>query len=33
VQAAAPPPAAELGGRPPQTWSPAASDWRDRKRS
>lgn len=20
----------ELGGRPPQTWSPAASDWRDR---
>jgi hypothetical protein len=23
----------ELGGRPPQTWSPAASDWRDRKRS
>jgi hypothetical protein len=24
---------AELGGRPPQTWSPAASDWRDRRRS
>jgi hypothetical protein len=22
----------ELGGRPPLTWSPAASDWRDRKR-
>lgn len=25
-----PPAAGELGGRPPQTWSPAASDWRDR---
>lgn len=25
-------PSAELGGRPPQTWSPAASDWRDRRR-
>jgi hypothetical protein len=24
---------AELGGRPPTTWSPAASDWRDRRRS
>ena len=23
---------AELGGRPPQTWSPASSDWRDRRR-
>jgi hypothetical protein len=31
-QRAAPPAATELGGRPPQTWSPAASDWRDRKR-
>jgi hypothetical protein len=26
-------PAQELGGRPPLTWSPAASDWRDRRRS
>lgn len=23
----------ELGGRPPQTWSPASSDWRDRRRT
>jgi hypothetical protein len=27
-----PPPPHELGGRPPLTWSPAASDWRDRRR-
>lgn len=25
-------PAHELGGRPPLTWSPAQSDWRDRRR-
>jgi len=25
-------PKGDLGGRPPLTWSPAASDWRDRKR-
>lgn len=25
--------AGELDGRPPQTWSPAASNWRDRRRS
>jgi hypothetical protein len=25
-------PRAPLGGRPPLTWSPAASDWRDRRR-
>lgn len=31
-QTSAPPPTGELGGRPPQTWSPAASDWRDRQR-
>lgn len=24
-------PPGELGGRPPQTWSPAASNWRDRR--
>ena len=29
---AKPLPSGELGGRPPQTWSPAASDWRDRRR-
>ena len=27
------PPAGDLDGRPPLTWSPAASDWRDRKRA
>lgn len=31
-KATALPPPAELGGRPPATWSPAASDWRDRRR-
>ena len=32
-RASQPPVVSELGGRPPQTWSPAASDWRDRRRS
>jgi hypothetical protein len=30
LEAVAQQPAGELGGRPPLTWSPAASDWRDR---
>lgn len=32
AKAVARPAASELGGRPPQTWSTAASNWRDRER-